>query len=41
MPPVPIKCAGAPQKIAYLADEIFRRNGVREKTELIFATAGL
>lgn len=40
MPPVPIKCAGAPQKIAYLADEIFRRNGVREKTELIFATAG-
>lgn len=40
MPPVPIKCAGAPQKIMYLADEIFRRQGVRDQTEIIFATAG-
>lgn len=40
MPPVPIKCAGAPQKIMYLADEIFRRHGVREKSKIIFATAG-
>lgn len=40
MPPVPIKCAGAPQKIMYLADEIFRRNNVREKTKIIFTTAG-
>ena len=40
MPPVPIKCAGAPQKIMYLADEVFRRNGVREKTKLSFAVAG-
>ncbi len=40
MPPVPIKCAGAPQKIMYLADEIFRRNGVRAKSEVVFATAG-
>jgi len=40
MPPVPIKCAGAPQKILYLADEIFSQNGVREKSTLIFATAG-
>ena len=37
MPPPPIKCAGAPQKIAYLADEAFRRQGVREQTRLIYA----
>ncbi len=40
MPPVPIKCAGAPQKIMYLADEWFRKKGIREKTTIIFATAG-
>jgi sulfide:quinone oxidoreductase len=40
MPPVPIKCAGAPQKIMYLADEIFREQGVREKSKMIFASAG-
>lgn len=40
MPPVPIKCAGAPQKIMYLADEIFRKNGVRAKTKITFAVAG-
>jgi sulfide:quinone oxidoreductase len=37
MPPPPIKCAGAPQKIAYLADEAFRRQGVREQTRMIYA----
>ncbi|KAI6243002.1 Sulfide:quinone oxidoreductase, mitochondrial [Aphelenchoides fujianensis] len=37
-PVPPIKCPGAPQKICYLyiADEIFRRNGVRERSHLIF-----
>lgn len=35
-PATPIKCGGAPQKIAYLADETFRKNGVREKTNLLF-----
>ncbi len=40
MPPTPIKCAGAPQKIMYLADSTFRNNGVREKIEVHFATAG-
>ncbi len=40
MPPVPIKCAGAPQKIMYLADEIFTKNNVREKSKIIFAIAG-
>lgn len=42
-PPVPIKCAGAPQKIMYLADEAFRRQGVREKSNIIYmaASAGI
>ncbi len=37
MPPPPIKCAGAPQKIAYLADDAFRRQGVRGATNVIYA----
>jgi sulfide:quinone oxidoreductase len=37
MPPPPIKCAGAPQKIAYLADDAFRKRGVRNKSRLIYA----
>jgi sulfide:quinone oxidoreductase len=37
MPPPPIKCAGAPQKIAYLADDHFRRRGVRERTRIVYA----
>ncbi len=40
MPPVPIKCAGAPQKIMYLAEEVFQKNGVGEKSRLTFAVAG-
>ncbi len=40
MPPVPIKCAGAPQKIMYLAEEIMQKNGVREKSEIVFSVAG-
>lgn len=40
MPPVPIKCAGAPQKIMYLADDVWRRSGVRAKSKVSFATAG-
>lgn len=39
-PATPIKCGGAPQKIMYLADEYFRRSGVRDKTNVIFATPG-
>lgn len=38
-PSTPIKCAGAPQKIMYLADDAFRRQGVREKARVIFASA--
>lgn len=40
MPPPPIKCAGAPQKIMYLADNIFRDHGIRHKIQIQFATAG-
>jgi sulfide:quinone oxidoreductase len=39
-PGTPIKCGGAPQKIAYLADDAFRRNKAREGATIIFATAG-
>jgi sulfide:quinone oxidoreductase len=39
-PATPIKCGGAPQKAVYLADEFFRRSGVRNRTKLVFATPG-
>lgn len=39
-PATPIKCAGAPQKIMYLADDHFRRRGVRDSARVIFASAG-
>ena len=38
-PGTPIKCGGAPQKIAYLADDAFRKAGVRDKANIVFATA--
>ncbi|MGB5395128.1 MAG: FAD/NAD(P)-binding oxidoreductase [Lutimonas sp.] len=40
MPTTPIKCGGAPQKIMYLADEHFKKSGVRDKTDIIFALPG-
>ena len=30
LPQMPVKCGGGPQKIMYLSDETFRKNGVRE-----------
>ena len=36
-PTTPIKCGGAPQKIMYLADDHFRKSGVRKKTDIVFA----
>ncbi|MBI9040009.1 FAD/NAD(P)-binding oxidoreductase [Lutibacter sp.] len=36
-PATPIKCGGAPQKIMYLADEHFRKEGLRDKTDIVFA----
>ncbi len=35
--PMPIKCPGAPQKIAYLADDVFKRQ--RLNASVIYATA--
>lgn len=34
-----VKCGGAPQKIMYLAEEHFRRSGVRSKSRVVFASA--
>lgn len=39
-PTTPIKCGGAPQKIMYLAESYFRKSGVKNKTDIVFATAG-
>jgi sulfide:quinone oxidoreductase len=39
MPNTAVKCGGAPQKIMYLADDHFRKSGVREKSNVVFATA--
>lgn len=39
-PATPIKCGGAPQKIMYLAEEYFKKSGVRDKTHVVFATPG-
>ncbi len=39
-PATPIKCGGAPQKAMYLAEEYLRKTGVRDKTNVIFATPG-
>lgn len=39
-PATPIKCGGAPQKIMYLAEEAFEKQGVRKKTNVVFATPG-
>ena len=39
-PTTPIKCGGAPQKIMYLADELFEKNAVRSSTKIVFATNG-
>jgi sulfide:quinone oxidoreductase len=35
-PATPIKCGGAPQKIMYLADDAFRRQGVRDQARIHF-----
>ena len=39
-PPPPIKCAGAPQKIMYLAEDYFRRSGVRDHITVSYRCAG-
>lgn len=39
MPDTPIKCGGAPQKIMYLADDAFRKSGVRDRARVVYASA--
>ena len=39
-PTTPIKCGGAPQKIMYLAESHFKKSGIRNKTNVVFATNG-
>lgn len=36
----PIKCGGAPQKIMYLTEHFLRKQGIRDKSNVIFATPG-
>ena len=38
MPNTAVKCGGAPQKIMYLADDHFRKSGVRDRSKVIFAS---
>lgn len=38
-PNTPVKCAGAPQKIMYLADEFWRNKGVRDQTKMYYKTS--
>ncbi|KAF2977744.1 hypothetical protein EK904_007712 [Melospiza melodia maxima] len=38
-PNTPVKCAGAPQKIMYLADAYLRKTGKRSKANIIFNTS--
>lgn len=39
-PNTPIKCGGAPQKIMYLSEDLFRKKGIRSQSNVIFATPG-
>eukprot|EP00096_Caligus_rogercresseyi_P012124 TRINITY_DN4994_c0_g1_i1.p1 TRINITY_DN4994_c0_g1~~TRINITY_DN4994_c0_g1_i1.p1 ORF type:complete len:434 (-),score=68.13 TRINITY_DN4994_c0_g1_i1:126-1427(-) len=38
-PSTPIKCAGAPQKIMYLAEREFKKRGIREKANVSYHTS--
>ncbi|MGE5703928.1 MAG: FAD/NAD(P)-binding oxidoreductase [Clostridia bacterium] len=38
-PNTPVKCGGAPQKIMYLADDYFRKSGVRNNSNVTFCSA--
>ena len=39
-PPMPIKCAGAPQKAMYLSADYWKKNGVLSNVEIDFCNAG-
>ncbi|XP_031837032.1 sulfide quinone oxidoreductase [Nomia melanderi] len=38
-PNSPVKCPGAPQKIAYIAEEYFRKKGLRDNVKVIYNTS--
>lgn len=38
-PNTPIKCGGAPQKVMYMADDMFRQLGVRDRTKVTYCTS--
>jgi sulfide:quinone oxidoreductase len=40
-PPMPIKCPGAPQKIAYMADDVFKKKRLAAKVIYATATPGI
>ena len=39
-PSTPIKCGGAPQKIMYLTADYVQKHGLKNKVEVVFASAG-
>lgn len=39
MPPLPIKCPGAPQKIMYLAEDYWRKHGMRDRSTVMYNSA--
>lgn len=39
-PTTPIKCGGAPQKMAYMAADYIRKNVLQSKSNVVFATPG-
>lgn len=39
-PGTPVKCGGAPQKIMYLAGDYFRKQGLKDRVQIEFFTAG-
>ena len=42
LPQMPVKCGGGPQKIMYLSEETFRRNGVRANADIHwYSTVGV
>ena len=38
-PSTPVKCAGAPQKIMYLADDVLRQRQVRDRARVVYAAS--
>jgi len=39
-PDTPVKCGGAPQKIMWLAESYWRKNGIRDNIDVVFASPG-